>query len=456
MRIAGGYPKGRVDGLLSLQRGESEMIKIGVVGPTWTNERIMRSLKMFPSFKPIVKTSNNIYDAPAFTEELIEKCEVLLFSGFAPYSISKDKIPKHIPAHYVPVKGASLYRALYKLQKRVKQIQKLSIDTLSLLEIEQIKKEIGEDFVILNYGENLSLAKTEEIIEFHEKSYRNHHADCILTGLKIVSDRLTEKGIPNEWLRPTEEDIIVTLERALLSTEQRKKKESQFVFGIIQLENVDQIKRKSVSEQHIQRLFIEVQKSILDFVEIIEGHLTMLNGNEYMFVTTRGTFERVTEGYKYFPLIQELKKEHQVLISVGVGFGTSANEAGTHARMALMQAIDFGGQQCFIVNDNRRVIGPIEKEAPITYPLHITDERLIKQAEKSSISPYYLMKVISIIDRKNVDTFTAHELASSLGVTTRSAHRILSSWLDAEIVEIVGIEKLQKKGRPRQIYKLLV
>jgi predicted ArsR family transcriptional regulator len=50
--------------------------------------------------------------------------------------------------------------------------------------------------------------------------------------------------------------------------------------------------------------------------------------------------------------------------------------------------------------------------------------------------------------------YTAHELASVLGVTVRSAHRILLQWMDASLVEIVGEEKVSSKGRPRQIYRL--
>lgn len=431
------------------------MIKIGIIGPTWINDRIKRSIKRFPIFDPLFKTSNNIYDAPIFTEELQDQCDVLLYSGYIPYSISKKKIPIELPAHYIPVKGSSLYRAFYKLQKQVHEINNISIDTLSRKELEHLNGELDETIESIHYDDRLSLTRTKEIVEFHEAQYRENKTDCALTGLKLVSDELTLKGIPNEWIIPTEEDIIVTLERALLSTEQRKKIESQIVFGIVSLENIEQVKRRIASEQHIQRLFLQVQQTILDYVETLEGYLTSLNGNEYMFVTTRGTFERVTQGYKFFPLIDDLKKEFGLAVSVGIGFGTSAIEAGNHARMALMQANDFGGEKCFIVKEDRSVFGPIENEAPIAYPLKITDEKWVKQTAEHHVSPHYLKKALAIMNRTDTKTFTAQELASSLGVTTRSAHRILLTWLDARIVEIVGMEKLQSKGRPRQVYKLL-
>ena len=41
-----------------------------------------------------------------------------------------------------------------------------------------------------------------------------------------------------------------------------------------------------------------------------------------------------------------------------------------------------------------------------------------------------------------------------LNITVRSAHRILLQWMDAELIDIVGEEKLTSKGRPRRIYRL--
>ena len=431
------------------------MIRIGIVGPTWINHRIEHALKMFPNFAPIFKTSNNIYDAPIFTQQLHDQCDVLLYSGYIPYRISKKFIPKHVPAHYVPIKGSSLYRAFYRLRKKVPHFRTVSIDTLSQKEVENINDELNESIHSVLYEEALTLSRTGAIVRFHEQNYNAKQTQCALTGLKVVSDALTDKGIPNEWILPTEEDIIVTLERALLATEQRKKAESQIVVGIVYIENLEQQKRQKASEPHIQRLHLDVNKLILDYVEHLEGYLTALSGNEYIFITTRGIFERVTQGYKLFPLVHDIHKKLQLHVSVGIGFGFSANEAGTHARMALNQSLDFGGQQCFIVKENRSVIGPIKKEVPLTYPLTVTDEKILKKAEKAGISPAYLEKIIAILQRKSVKTFTAQDLANSLGITTRSSHRILLKWLDAGIVKISGMEKVQTRGRPRQVYQLI-
>ncbi|MEI3606438.1 hypothetical protein SPD48_12090 [Pseudogracilibacillus sp. SE30717A] len=429
------------------------MIKIGIIGPTWIETRIKQCIKRFPNFNPIFKTSNNIYDAITFTNELGDSCDVLLYSGYIPYYISKKARVHTVPAHYIPVKGASLYRAFYRLQKRLHSIKTVSIDTLERADFKTLNQDLDENINSVHYQEKVTLAETEKIVEFHKSNFQNQRVDCALTGLKVVSDRLNELSVPNEWILPTDGDIIVTLERALLATEKRKKLESQIVFGIIYIANFESLKKEAINEQTIQRLNLEIQNIILDFIDLLEGHLTSLGGNEYMFITTRGTFERVTQGYKYFPLFDN-KKQNKIKMSAGVGFGVTASEAGSHARMALLQANEYGEGNCFIVKEDRAVIGPIENDIPLTYPLTITDENIIKRAEKSSVSPFYIKKVISLLQRKNTNTFTAHELAATLGITPRSANRLIVNWLDAKLIEVTGLEKVQKRGRPRQVYAL--
>ena len=66
-----------------------------------------------------------------------------------------------------------------------------------------------------------------------------------------------------------------------------------------------------------------------------------------------------------------------------------------------------------------------------------------------------IQKTMAVIKRKKENEFTAHELSSILGITPRSAHRIIQSWLDAELIKIIGMEKISKRGRPRQVFALV-
>ena len=140
---------------------------------------------------------------------------------------------------------------------------------------------------------------------------------------------------------------------------------------------------------------------------------------------------------------------------MGMGFGFTALEAGSYARVALVQAQENGGSCCFIVREDRSVFGPIDFVAPLKYPLTVTNQLLIDKAESIGMNAAHLEKTMALIRRKKSNEFTAFEMATVLGVTTRSAHRIVQSWLDAKIIEIVGTEKLSSRGRPRQVFSLL-
>jgi hypothetical protein len=88
------------------------------------------------------------------------------------------------------------------------------------------------------------------------------------------------------------------------------------------------------------------------------------------------------------------------------------------------------------------------------YDLAITDMNLLQRAEKAGMTASYMSKLMAQVKCLGKIDYTAQELSSVLGVTLRSTHRILIQWLDAELVEIIGEEKITSKGRPRQIYRL--
>ncbi|GIP32728.1 hypothetical protein [Paenibacillus sp. J2TS4] len=432
-----------------------DSIKIGVIGSEVVVKKISKVLKGFPSFQPIYSEFTNENEVPALAQELMDEVEVLLFSGPLPYQRAKDKLKFTVPVHYLPLTGTGLYRALFRSHKRF-AASTLSVDTLKMQMIEPPLNELGEvGFETVVYNGKDPYSK-EELIRFHRKIYEESDGKaCALTGLKSVADELTALKIPNEWVVPTEQDIIVTLERALLSTETRRSKESQIVLGLIVIDDSGKLYATKATEHEVQKLKLDVHRMLLGYVESLDGHLTHLGGDEYLFITTRGIFERETGGYKYIPLAHEAEKSFGFTLSMGVGFGQSAGEAGTHARIALRQAREAGGNISFIVREDRSVIGPLEMSQPLEVNLSLIDSNLIKKAENSGMTLAYLSKLAAQVARKGQTDYTAKELAAILGVTIRSVHRFLLQWTDNGLVDIVGEQRNPSKGRPKQIYRLL-
>ena len=69
------------------------------------------------------------------------------------------------------------------------------------------------------------------------------------------------------------------------------------------------------------------------------------------------------------------------------------------------------------------------------------------------MSASYMTKLMARVSRHKKIDYTAQELASTLNVTIRSANRILLKWMDAELVDIIGEEKVTHKGTPAVIYR---
>lgn len=428
-------------------------IAIGIIGPEPLVETMDRCLKGFPSFEPIARVYEREEEAPELARDLMDHVEVLLFSGPVPFRLAVQKVNFRTPAHYVPLTGTGLYRSLFRVERRF-GLQELSVDTVSKQAVERAFRELGETVRGIVTYPGSEFASKEALIEFHAEQHRLGRAKTALTSVGSVAAELTEMGIPCEWVLPTEQDIVVALERSLLSTETRRSKESQIVVGLIHVDDFERIAKKKSSEHEVQRLKLDIHRMLLGYVESLDGHLTHLGGNEYLFITTRGIFERETGGYKSIPLARVVEKYYGLSLSIGIGFGRSANEAGTHARLALRNSKESGGDICFIVREDKSVIGPLEMTHPHEYDLSLIDANLLKRAEEAGLTSGYLSKLVAHVTRFGKTDYTAQELATVLDVTVRSTHRFLLSWLDSGLIDIIGEEKGKSKGRPKQIYRL--
>ena len=434
---------------------DSSDTKIGIIGPKALVDQTRETLKAFPNFKPVFRILEQIENIADVTTKLMSEVEVLMFTEYHSYDIVKQSVDFTIPVHHMPLMGTGLYRSLFIIKSSY-DLKSLSIDTVEDKYVEQILSELKEEDCELLVYRSSESPIIEDLILFHVNNYQKCGA-IALTGIQEVAIQLAELNIPHQWVTPTQQDMIVSLERALLATNTRRNKESQIVFGLVNIDNFGKVLASYTSEHDVQLLKLKFQQMLLDYIKHLDGHLINLGGEEYSFITTRGIFERETRGYKFIPLLQDAKSELGITLSLGVGFGSTAAEAGNHARLALSQSKDLGGNVCYIVREDRSVLGPVDistHKQYERYDLAITDPKLLEKAEKAGMSASYMTKIMARVARHRKIDYTAQELAATLKVTVRSAHRILLKWMDAELVVIIGEEKLTHKGRPRRIYRL--
>jgi hypothetical protein len=430
----------------------SHHIPIGLIGTAAFIGRAMHVIQSFPSFRPVARTIQGEREAVEAALELADEVEVLFVGGPALHRRIKERVSAGMPVHYVPVTDAGLNSALFRAMRAGRLHKGVSADSLTDVMIARTLKDLQiEDLHVENYG-GPAYASAELVAAFHTDAYGSGRTSVAVTAMEPVADRLQELGIPHELLHPSDQDIVVALERALLSTETRRMKEAQIVVGMINVDHFGKLAEQRSSEHEIQKLKLDIHRLVLDYVESLDGYLTHLGGDEYLFFTTRGIFERETGGYKTIPLAKDASKNYGITFSIGMGFGRSANEAGTHARIALRKSKEAGGNTCFIVREDGTIIGPLETAEPIRSALSLTDPALIKRAEDAGMTSAYLSRLLAQAARTGKLEYQVHDLAALLDITVRSCHRLLQQWIDNGLVEIVGSEKVPK-GRPRQIFR---
>ena len=427
------------------------VISIGIIGTQEIVEQIERVIKAFPTFSPYTSVVQSEDDIPQIAEQMIDKVEVILISGALTSRKLKNRLKLSIPVYYLPITEASLYKALLLAVNEFDNVKGISIDTLTNMLVTRAVEALDiREIPYVVYDGSL-YASTEQLLSFHREQVATGQCSIVLTGVQNVAEQLNAEGIPSIWMTPSDQDIVVTLERALLSTESRKNKEAQIVVGIINVDDFEGLAMKKRTEYEVQMLKLDIQRLILNYIESLDGYATHLGGDEYLFFTTRGMFERETRGYKYIPLAKDAKLNYSISLSLGIGFGMTANDAGTNAREALRKAKDAGGNGCFIVREDKSVIGPVEMSEPIKARIVPLDNTLVKKAESAGMTSHYLSKLVTYMCKHKRYEYHVHELANMLNITVRSAHRLLLVWQDCQLIEISRVEKVPK-GRPRQMY----
>ncbi|THF80278.1 hypothetical protein [Cohnella fermenti] len=427
-------------------------IKVGIIGTEAFIGQVLRVIKSFPTFEPVARAAANEREAVQAAEEVGPEVEALVLSGALPGRAVKLSAAPSVPTFHVPLNGAGLYKALFAAFRAGRLDGGISVDSLTKAMVMRTLTDLGLEETKVFVYDGPAYASPEQLVAYHRQLAESGQCRAAFTGAEQAAKRLQELAIPCERIAPSDQDIIVILERALLSTESRRGKESQIVVGMINVDDFGKLAMKRTSEHEVQKLKLDIHRMVLNYVELLDGYLTALGGDEYLFLTTRGIFERETGGYKTIPLAKDAYTSYGLSLSVGIGFGTSANDAGTNARSALRKAKEAGGNACFIIREDATLIGPLEMADPVQAILSPTDAELIKRAEEAGMTSAYLSKLLQHMAKTGKYEYKVHELAELLGITVRSAHRLLLQWIDGRLVDIAGYEKMPK-GRPRQVYR---
>ncbi len=413
-------------------------MKIGIIGPRDSAENIAEKLSRVDES---IECKFYIREEISKVGEVINRCEDevdgIILTGAGVHATIEGIRPLTKPFAYIHRNTLSLVSTLWKAREDFKDLSRFSVDVVSREAFTEAVEELNlppDNTRIMPF---CSSCTEEDYIKWHTKLFEEGKTDFILTGFGDVYTRLKREGYPVYRLFPTYSQVKEAYREILHKAQISKLKSSQIAVQVIKV-------TKKINKNYYEELNIQnkLQKEIISYVREVQGALYTSGGDEYVISGTRGSFKDSIRSF------MKLLSNVVVEISSGIGYGSTAYEADVNARNALLASIREGG--LFVIDECgtlRRPVGPgrVSGES--------RNKKIEIISEVTKLSPVYISKIMTLLERKEELRVDSRELAGYLEISERSARRIITKLIENNYGSLAAEEKVSK-GRPKNIIKI--
>ncbi|HEX6972065.1 MAG TPA: GTP cyclohydrolase IIa [Limnochordia bacterium] len=427
--------------------------RLGIIGPP----DIVAHVEQVAMEFPLLSTTGFAYETEDEAGDVVRRAEAdldaILFTGPAPYYLALEAHRPQIPWRFVSYEGSALLRTLLLLSREGHDITRLSIDTLPRSVVDEVYAGLGLASESLYTKEYQGPITSAALAAFHTELWEGGRIHLTVTCLRSAERRLVAAGVPVVRIVPTTASIRSSLRLIVSELMGAQSKASQVALGILQIDRLREFSQRH-SEYEVQRTKLELHKILLDYAERHQGSVFFLGGDQFVLVTTRGNMAKATDHYRATPLLSEIRRRLPITVSIGNGVGRTAFDAERNARLALAYAHQRGGDCAYLMLDDHRLIGPLGAPEQLEYATRSVDQRWVSLAKQAGLSAATLSRVAALLGKLHKATLTTGEMAEGLGITLRSARRIMSHLAAAGLARLVGEEQPPGRGRPRHVYLL--
>jgi len=426
-------------------------IKIGVIGPPDSLSKILAVAKEYEDVAEFIALEYNKYeDVLEVVKKAQSKSDLLLFSGEGPYTVAAANNLIEKPAVFIPREGTGLYRAVLEMNKKLNDFTILSSDAVTPQVIEETMRELEiphEKCYHIEFDYKLDM---KTIIAFHKNLWHEKKVNVCLTGFTIVYEALANEGIPVFRIYPTNPLIRESIYKLILLGNVKREKEGQIAIQIVRNRNLHEFE---FEDYEFMLNHNRLEKALIEYTRKCFGTIFPLGQGSFMIFTNRGAISNIGEIIEaQFGDVGE-----GMIIASGIGYGYTVYEAEHNARQALHYALHKNDTCIYLKDSDGTISGPFMKESDLWLDYQSEqafDEDVIHIAELSGISATYVLKLRGLIKKINKQAVDAKITADYLGITERSARRILASLANVGLSQVQEEVSRSSTGRPRKIYYL--
>lgn len=432
-------------------------MKIGVIGPRISCDTVKKNLLYIDSSLEVhCYPRERVNQCVEVMDQCISECDVILFTGCAIESYVADALEITKPHTSVEKSIISIAEAFMTMQKRNIELDAFSVDVVESQVIEDI---LDEFHIVARHVYSCPFCHGVEeqmYVDWHIRLQDEKKTNVALTAFAWVYETLKAQGYRALYLGPTRTMVRHALSRLKDEYALNQAEYSQIAVEILRITNYGHFERNYYNGMLKKT---EVERQIIQYVRKIQGSLFPCGRAEYIVFANAGVLKN-NLNCNYLLKLQQVIGESGIFLGIGIGMGITAFKAEMNARRALEYSLKQRKKkkypEIYRIDEHNALEGPMGTESQLHYDLVSSDPKLQEAATKTGLSVNSLLKIIAISKAQKSPIFDAHGLAECLGVTDRSARRIMNKILDAGFGRVYTKETSLAGGRPKALIELFL
>ncbi|MDR1641408.1 MAG: helix-turn-helix domain-containing protein, partial [Clostridiales bacterium] len=385
-------------------------------------------------------------------------CNAVLYTRRDPWQIMLSRIEHDVPVRYADIDGSNLIQCLLEASYHLKvDILRPSVDTLGYGAVMGAYRSVGipesEVQAQLIQTEVNDLHFVQKTYEAHKLNYQNRLCSFCATNIRSVRDRLASEGIPCVLLAPNMNTYLYEIRRLMVSHSLKEADSSKNVVAAILLQPRNDFYQKTALQEVLDQN--KAAECIALFAQRTNGALITLGATSFLIISNSAEMEDLTERYTKIDLLWSIATTTSFVVAIGIGYGQSIKEAKAYAEIGAQRAMTDHTSQAYVVYSPTNLAGPIQPNELNSSPGSVFEQRLVRVAEASALSISTVCRIDSFARRKKEQVVTSFEIAQELGVSVRTANRIVSKLEICGYIAEVGTHVTGDRGRPTRMLKVL-
>jgi hypothetical protein len=430
------------------------MLRVGVVGPQSTVERI---LHIGQGLHLDVIFLTYPYEKVRETEDLIKnnhnKVDFWIFSGRISYNIACKEVKNKEHLIFIDHTEAGIFKGLIEFEYQTSScFDHFSIDEISKSHLETAFNQLSikpENIFLKTFSEDTS---TEELIRFHHRYWKNGETKGAITCYEEVYLQLKKMGIPSFRISTSDIEIMHTLNILSEKIKTFYFRDSQVAVQVFEMVNLESHFKGSKQTYQLQSMELKLKEILLHLSEHLNGSLIEKGLGRYLIFSSRGDSER--EIQKIEETVNKLILESGLKVGVGIGYGETVFSAELNANNALIQSKERVGSIIIVQENGEIVEAESENTETIDFP-YFNDKNFRNKLKKAKINIKHYIEIFAFIKKSGVKDFTVKDISIQLSKDERNTRRLIENLCDAGLADCIGLEPYPTRGRPRRIYKLI-